>query len=334
MKKTLFLIITLFFISAVRPQSAPDETAKNELKKLNAEIVSLYQQKKYDEAAVLAHKSVLSTEQLFGREHLETALAWRNLGYVQLAKNDTKAAENTLEKAFEIFKNYPQLDKKNSANLAEMLESLAFIKYQKRVDSAENLYETALTWREKTDGADSLKTAKSLSALANISYWKRDYKKSSLLFQRLLEILSKNLGNADSETTLAFHRTECSYRKAGMEADFEAVKVKFNAINKLPATPIQPKTINGGMVNGKATYLAKPPYPAAARQALAEGKVEVQVLISEQGEVLFACAQKAAHPTLVEGAEAAAYQSKFQPTILDGTPIRVSGILVYIFSRR
>lgn len=337
MKKILFLIITLSFISAVKTQTLPNDPAKEELKKTNAEIVQFYQQKKYDEALPLAQKAAQTTEQIFGKDHLETALALRNLGFIQLAKDDTKAAENTFEKAFDIYKKNPDLDKKNGSNLAEMLENLAFIKYRKRMDSAESLYQTALGWREKSDGADSFKTAKSLSALANISYWQKDYKKSSTLFQRLLEVLSKNLGNADDETTLAYQRTECSYRKAGMETEFGLIKDKFSAkkaTQTKPDKPLDPKIINGGVLNGKAINLVKPAYPAEARRALAEGKVEIQVLIDEQGNVIFACAVSADHQSLIEGAEAAAYQSKFAPTILQGKPIRVSGKLIYNFSRR
>ncbi len=333
MKKPFFLIITLFLVSTVKTQTVPSDSAKAELKKTNAEIVGLYQQKKYDEALPLAQKAVLATEQIFGRDNLETALALRNLAYIQLAKNDAKAAEDTFEKAYDVYKKMPDLDKANGSSLADMLESLAFIKYQKRIDSAESLYETALSWREKSDGADSIKAAKSLSALGNISYWRKDYKKSSALFERLLEILSKNLGTADNETKLAYRRTECAYRKAGREADFEPVKEKFSqkSATPKPDAPLSPTSINAGVINGKAVNLAKPAYPSEARQVRAGGKVEVQVLIDEQGNVVFACAITAAHPALIEGSEAAAYRSKFAPTILQGKPIRVFGTLIYYF---
>jgi tetratricopeptide (TPR) repeat protein len=332
MKKTLIIAIALFFISTLKAQTAPDESAKAELKKTNTGIVRLFQQKKYDEALVLAQQAVPATEQIFGREHLETALALRNLGYIQLARNDAKAAEVTFEKAFEIYKKTPDLDQANGASLADMLESLAFIKYQKRIDSAENLYETALHWREKTDGADSIKAARSLSALANISYWKKDYKKSAALFQRLLEISAKNLGSADQETSLVYRRTECAYRKAGREADFEPLKEKFAF--KAPAAPDpsqRPNFISGGVVNGKATNLAQPAYPADAKAVRAGGKVEVQIMIDEKGDVIFACGVNSAHPALIESTEAAAYRSKFAPTILQGRPIRVFGTVIYNF---
>jgi len=47
-----------------------------------------------------------------------------------------------------------------------------------------------------------------------------------------------------------------------------------------------PKLIVGGVVNGKAKYLAKPEYPVAARSKQVSGAVSVEVLIDERGKVL------------------------------------------------
>lgn len=334
MKKIFVLIIVFFFASSFQAQTSPTDAGKEELKKINLEMVKFYQQQKYDEALPLARKSVELSERVYGKEDLETARSLRNLGFVQYAKADEKAAEETFEKAYDIYKKFPDLDQSNAANLAEMLENLAFIKYQKRIDAAESFYQKALEWREKTVGADSVKVAKPLSALANINYWKKDYKKSAAQFERLLEILSKNVGNANDETVLAYRRTECSYRKAGMETDFALLKQKYSAFEEQQKTKTPPSAqlINGGVINGKAINLVKPPYPIEARRARASGSVNVEVMINEEGKVIYACAAKAAHPALIEGSEAAAYQSEFSPTILKGSPIRVFGTLVYNYS--
>ena len=90
------------------------------------------------------------------------------------------------------------------------------------------------------------------------------------------------------------------------------------------------KPISGGVLNGKATYLPKPAYPAIAKAAHASGAVHVQVLIDEKGNVLTASAVSG-HPLLKASATAAARQAKFSPTVLSGTPVKVSGIIVYNF---
>ncbi len=91
-----------------------------------------------------------------------------------------------------------------------------------------------------------------------------------------------------------------------------------------------PKTISGGVLNGKATSLPKPPYPAAARAVRASGAVSVQVLISETGSVISANAVSG-HPLLRQAAVSAARGARFSPTLLSGQPVKVSGVITYNF---
>jgi protein TonB len=94
--------------------------------------------------------------------------------------------------------------------------------------------------------------------------------------------------------------------------------------------PPVPKTISGGVVNGKATSLPKPPYPPAARAVRASGAVNVQVTISESGSVISASAVSG-HPLLRAAAEQAARSARFAPTLLSGQPVKVTGVIVYNF---
>lgn len=91
-----------------------------------------------------------------------------------------------------------------------------------------------------------------------------------------------------------------------------------------------PKKISGGVLNGKAISLPAPEYPAAARAVSANGAVNVQVTISEQGEIVSAAAVSG-HPLLRQAAEQAARKAKFAPTLLQGVPVTVTGIIVYNF---
>jgi Ca-activated chloride channel family protein len=94
--------------------------------------------------------------------------------------------------------------------------------------------------------------------------------------------------------------------------------------------PVPPKTISGGVINGKATNLVKPPYPAAAKAVRASGAVNVQVTIDESGNVISATAVSG-HPLLRAAAEEAARNSKFVPTLISGQAIKVTGVIVYNF---
>jgi TonB family protein len=104
-----------------------------------------------------------------------------------------------------------------------------------------------------------------------------------------------------------------------------------------------PKTISGGILNGKAISLPKPVYPPEARAAGTEGAVKVQVLIDENGSIVAANALKEEKlpdavdvadtmAPLRDSAEQAALNAKFSPTLLNGVPVKVKGVLVYNFS--
>jgi TonB family protein len=91
-----------------------------------------------------------------------------------------------------------------------------------------------------------------------------------------------------------------------------------------------PRTISGGVLNGKATQLVKPAYPPAAKAVNASGAVNVQVTIDENGGIVSAAATSG-HPLLRQAAVEAAQASKFSPTMLSGTPVKVTGVIVYNF---
>ena len=94
--------------------------------------------------------------------------------------------------------------------------------------------------------------------------------------------------------------------------------------------PPPPKTISGGVLNGKAISLPKPSYPPAARAVRASGSVSVQVLIDENGHVVSASAVSG-HPLLQQAAVSAARGARFSPTLLSGQPVKVSGVITYNF---
>ena len=118
-------------------------------------------------------------------------------------------------------------------------------------------------------------------------------------------------------------------------------KSKEKVEDKIPAVVVKstPKIVEQknskpfslGVINGISTYLAKPPYSAAAKQMRVEGAVNVQVLIDEKGNVISASVVSG-HPLLRAGAENAARQSKFTPTLLSNQPVKVTGTIVYKFS--
>jgi len=117
----------------------------------------------------------------------------------------------------------------------------------------------------------------------------------------------------------------------------QPVKVRGNIIYNFVADKTErsvntdtPNTMSGGVLNGKAESLPAPAYPPAAKAVRAEGSVSVQVIIDETGTVISATAVSG-HPLLRAASVAAAQAAKFQPTLLNGNPVRVSGVLTYNF---
>lgn len=112
-----------------------------------------------------------------------------------------------------------------------------------------------------------------------------------------------------------------------------------------------PEIVNKGVINGKAVKLPIPEYPDEAKQANVGGIVNVLVIVDEDGNVASANAvpvvvkvyrtggtetvvspeETAIRKLLNESAENAAKQAKFAPTLLEGKPVKVKGIIVYNF---
>lgn len=88
--------------------------------------------------------------------------------------------------------------------------------------------------------------------------------------------------------------------------------------------------MTSSMLAGKAIKRVQPPYPAIARQVQVSGMVQVQVMISEDGRVEDADVLSG-HPLLREAARQAARQWVFSPTVLNGKPVRVTGVITFNF---
>jgi TonB family protein len=90
-------------------------------------------------------------------------------------------------------------------------------------------------------------------------------------------------------------------------------------------------SVSGGVLQGSAIRKVQPPYPPIAKAAKASGAIQVQILVSETGEVIEANVISG-HPLLRDAALQAARQWQFKPTELSGRPVKVQGILTFNFT--
>lgn len=137
------------------------------------------------------------------------------------------------------------------------------------------------------------------------------------------------LWKGDPKTTFVFPAvTSGMYResnKAKADATFNTEAAKTEG-----TTGELNKTKDDAPLNSGAVVLGKPEYPKAALAVRATGTVNVQVTINELGYVVSAHAISG-HPLLRAAAVKAAKASKFRMTMLDGIPVRVTGVIVYNF---
>lgn len=90
------------------------------------------------------------------------------------------------------------------------------------------------------------------------------------------------------------------------------------------------RPVNAGVLNSRAVNMPKPAYPRLAKQMNAAGKVAVEVLVDEAGNVTSAKATSG-NVLLRPSAEAAARQSKFSPVRVNNQAVPASGIVLYNF---
>jgi TonB family protein len=126
----------------------------------------------------------------------------------------------------------------------------------------------------------------------------------------------------------------CGNRVAVAALALGLLFVQSNAVSYAQETgrSARVKTFSGGILNKKAIEKPVPIYPHGARMVRVSGTVLVYIVVDENGRVETAKAMSG-HPLLRSAAVDAARQARFAPTRVSGSPVKVSGTLVYRFVR-
>jgi TonB family protein len=331
---TLTFLFTLFFsftISAQSPVASPSpalSAALQEAVKLNSDVIRLFREKKYAEAEPLAQKVINIRTGELGKNHISLAQSYWNLGNIQSLLGKGKEAGDALETAFEVYEKNVPLTGIDEKNFALLLERIGYLQAAKGdFNKAEKKLLQAVELNEKIYGKDALETATALGKLAEIYRAQENYEKAAPLLLRVLDIKTAKKGTDSKETEESFQIASCALTKLGRTQELSALESKYSSPRKF--VNLTPK-IDQGVVNGRALQLVTPPYPDEAKQKRVSGQVEVKVMINESGNIILACAVKGAKE-LQRTSELAAYASKFSPTTIQGTPVRVTGIIIYNF---
>lgn len=130
-------------------------------------------------------------------------------------------------------------------------------------------------------------------------------------------------GKAVSDELVLTFAVGEAYRKLQEKREREAA---------IASGKVLPSTIKGGVLNGRALSLVRPEYPSLARSRRLTGSASVEILIDELGKVVQA-GVVSGFIDFHENSRDAACSSIFSPTILDGKPVKVSGVITYNFAR-
>jgi TonB family protein len=100
--------------------------------------------------------------------------------------------------------------------------------------------------------------------------------------------------------------------------------------NKSDNRPRPVGPVESGDLTDKAIELPKPIYPGEARKAKVTGQVKVRVIVAETGKVMSADIVSGPKQLWMAAIEAAR-QARFEPTLIGGAAVKITGILTYNF---
>jgi TonB family protein len=341
---TVFLWGSTFGTLPVRAQNgAPAETPEvTEAVRLNKEAVSLFSKGDLKSARPLAQKAFELFEKSLGANAPQTISAGYNLAVIlgQLGEffEAGKVLRKTIsgsEKAFG----------KNDPRLCKHLISYGWNQFvQGRFPTADEAFKRALTIRETAHPGDDTEALEELLALGAQLQKRGEPGKSIPYLQRYVAAQEKKTGATSKDYGEALKRCACAEMQ-DLELDGKIGSAEYKAADErmqrgqrialgLPAKDEKriAATLLGSVVTrGRATNRAVPEYPQAAKQLGIQGIVIVEILIDETGNV--AKTEALCGADLISAAALeAARKWKFKPTLLDGEPVKVTGVITFKFN--
>ena len=189
----------------------------NEASQLHQQVAKLYTEGRYDEAIVLAQRSLEMLEKALGPKPFNVAASINNLALLHKVKGNYVQAEMLYKRALEILKKEPG---EEHPAFATTLDNLASV-YVAKGDyvNAESLSSRALKIFVKVLGPKDVNVATTLNNLALVYKQKGDYIQSEKCFLGAIEILEETLGPERLEVAsvidnLAFLYGEQGYAQA------------------------------------------------------------------------------------------------------------------------
>jgi tetratricopeptide (TPR) repeat protein len=306
--------------------AAADAPELKEAVRQTAAAVGFYREGKFDDALTAGKRALELREKVLPADHALISVSLNNLGQIYLAKENYNEA---LKIFLRLRTAYEKTLPAGHQNYDPLMQALAASYFYLGKDSeAEKTYQQLLALRETSRGADHPQVAQALFALASFYQFRGKAKQAEPLYARAIAIWEKQKETDQTLHMTALERYACILRKSDKEKEAEELETRARGIISSQYKSTLAQSIKGGVLNGKATFRPAPAYPLEAKNLRQSGTVVVQILVDETGRVLQACATSG--PKLLRASsEQAAYASRFSPTLLDGKPVKVMGIVTY-----
>jgi TonB family protein len=328
-KRVSFLPIVLFVCLSALPilaQTNGGAAGSDEARKLNAQAVVLHKEGKYEEAIRLQKQALAIWEKELGKEHKLIATGSTNLAEMYRSLKRYDEAAGAYRRALKIEE---KLLGPEHPGLFVLVIKLGWMHHGvARASEAEALFKRAVAIREK-QGADHMGVAEPLLNLANF-YQKIGRPATAVpVYQRVIAVQEKHFGPEGQPLVATLEQCACALRQnknltAANEMEQRAALIERKARPDVTS-------VTGGVLQGQAILKVQPPYPPAAEAERLSGSVFIQVEIDETGMVTDAKILCGAD-LLVDVSREAALKWRFAPTLFDGRPVKVKGVLTFNFT--
>lgn len=294
-----------------------------ELTAIRKELQSEVQAGRFEQAVKVSEKLIAKLEAMYPEPNEQHVAAYTDHGVLQQNVGQHAQSIPKLQKALELASVVAPKVKPESR--VEIMRLLA-IGYDRSGDgrSARETYLMAVEFAE-ANGRGNSKVAfyvalGAANALANDS----KYEQAHEYYLRALRLSYEHFEiDLKERHDLMVYRT-CLYKRNSNNSK------RANEYGELSKELSEKEVKEKNVVLGKALRLGRPGYPAAARSAYIGGTVYVSISIDAEGNVTDAVAVCSVRELMAES-EAAAKKTKFSPTLKDGKPIPVKGLLTFNF---
>jgi tetratricopeptide (TPR) repeat protein len=342
MKSLIILFFLLAFPAFILGQAAPagstpaqltptQNSALAEAKKLNLQLVDLYQEQKYGDALKLAAQ----IQDLIDRNGLgedpDALTMLSNVGEVLLAKGKESDAVSLFQRVLNTYRKTLGDGSRPEAETTERITRAYFAKGDYK--TAETYCLLLFPLYTKLDGAASKKISSITTFLGNIYRFRDRLELADETYLKAIALNDRIMTTDEKLDRTDVDKYRCFLFEWGVtlkRPSFATEKVsKFLATRPEQWDSGKDRVVvDGGELNGKALVMVRPALSFGAVRR--PGIVIVHVRIDEKGNVIKA-KSICGVASYFEASEAAAMAAKFTPTVLSGKPAQVTGTITYNF---